>query len=36
MKGPAAGYGVTPLEQVRGLDGLSLMKGIMDGRFEEG
>jgi uncharacterized protein (TIGR00369 family) len=33
MKGPAAGYGVTPLEQVRGLDGLSLMKGIMDGRF---
>ena len=33
MKEPAAGYGVTPLEQVRGLDGLGLMKGIMDGRF---
>jgi uncharacterized protein (TIGR00369 family) len=33
MKKPAAGYGVTPLEQVKGLDGLSLMKGIMEGRF---
>jgi uncharacterized protein (TIGR00369 family) len=33
MKHPAAGYGVTPIEQVRGLDGLSLMQGIMEGRF---
>ncbi len=33
IKEPAAGYGVTPIEQVRSLDGLSLMKGIMDGRF---
>ncbi|HEY4168789.1 MAG TPA: PaaI family thioesterase [Reyranella sp.] len=33
MKQPAAGYGVTPLEQVRGLDGLSLMKGILEGRL---
>jgi uncharacterized protein (TIGR00369 family) len=28
-----AGYGVTPIEEVRALDGLSLMKGIMEGRF---
>ena len=33
IKEPEAGYGVTPIEQVRGLDGLSLMKGIMEGRF---
>jgi uncharacterized protein (TIGR00369 family) len=33
MNEPAAGYGVTPVEQVRTLDGLSLMKGIMEGRF---
>jgi uncharacterized protein (TIGR00369 family) len=33
MRQPAAGYGVTPIEQVRGLDGLSLMKGIVEGRF---
>jgi uncharacterized protein (TIGR00369 family) len=33
MKQPAAGYGVTPIEQVRALDGLSLMRGIMEGRF---
>jgi uncharacterized protein (TIGR00369 family) len=33
IKQPAAGYGVTPIEQVRSLDGLSLMKGIMEGRF---
>jgi uncharacterized protein (TIGR00369 family) len=33
LKQPAAGYGVTPIEQVRSLDGLSLMKGIMEGRF---
>ena len=33
MKESAAGYGVTPLEQVRGLDGLTLMKGIMEGHF---
>ena len=33
MKEPAAGYGVTPLEQARTIDGLSLMRGIMEGRF---
>jgi uncharacterized protein (TIGR00369 family) len=33
IKEPAAGYGVTPVEEVRALDGLSLMKGIMEGRF---
>jgi uncharacterized protein (TIGR00369 family) len=33
MEQPAAGYGVTPLDQVRELDGLSLMKGILEGRF---
>ncbi|HTR88420.1 MAG TPA: PaaI family thioesterase [Reyranella sp.] len=26
-------YGVTPLEQVRGMDGLTFMRGIMEGRF---
>src|SRR5581483_5768830 len=33
MMEPAGGYGVTPIEQVRGLDGLSLMRGILEGRF---
>jgi uncharacterized protein (TIGR00369 family) len=33
MKMPAAGYGVTPIEQARAVDGLSLMRGIMEGRF---
>jgi uncharacterized protein (TIGR00369 family) len=28
-----AGFGVVPLEQVRALDGLSLFKGLMEGRF---
>ena len=33
IKTPAAGYGVTPLEQARTVDGLTLMTGIMEGRF---
>ena len=33
IKQPAAGFGVTPIEQVRSLDGISLMKGIMEGRL---
>jgi uncharacterized protein (TIGR00369 family) len=33
MKTPAAGFGVTPIDQVRSLDGLALMTGIMEGRF---
>lgn len=33
MKQPAAGYGVTPLDQARAVDGLALMTGIKDGRF---
>lgn len=33
MKEPAAGYGVTPIEQVRGIDGLTFIKGVMEGRF---
>jgi uncharacterized protein (TIGR00369 family) len=33
MKTPAAGFGVTPIDQARGLDGLTLMNGIMEGRF---
>ena len=28
-----AGFGVVPLEQVRTMDGLSLIKGLMEGRF---
>lgn len=32
-KTSAAGIGVTPLDQVRTLDGLTLMTGVMDGRF---
>ena len=32
-KTPAAGFGVTPLEQARAMDGLTLMTGIMEGRF---
>ena len=28
-----AGFGVVPLEQVRTMDGLTLMKGLMEGRF---
>ena len=28
-----AGYGVVPLDQARTLDGLTLMTGVMDGRF---
>ena len=28
-----AGYGVVPIEQVRALDGLSLFKGLLEGRF---
>ena len=28
-----AGFGVVPLEQVRTLDGLTLFKGLMEGRF---
>ena len=28
-----AGFGVVPLEQVRGLDGLALFQGLMGGRF---
>jgi uncharacterized protein (TIGR00369 family) len=31
--GSDAGYGVVPLEQARGLDGLTLFKGVMEGRF---
>jgi uncharacterized protein (TIGR00369 family) len=33
MKTPAAGFGVTPIDQARSLDGLTLMTGIMEGRF---
>jgi uncharacterized protein (TIGR00369 family) len=33
MKVPEAGYGVVPLDQARTLDGLALMRGIMDGKF---
>jgi uncharacterized protein (TIGR00369 family) len=28
-----AGFGVVPLEQVRTMDGLTLIKGLMEGRF---
>ena len=28
-----AGFGVVPLEQVRSMDGLTLIKGLMEGRF---
>ena len=28
-----AGYGVVPIEQVRAMDGLTLMKGVQEGRF---
>src|SRR5260370_23639010 len=28
-----AGFGVVPLEQVRTMDGLTLIKGVMEGRF---
>ena len=28
-----AGYGVVPIEQARALDGLTLFKGLLDGRF---
>ena len=28
-----SGFGVVPLEQVRTLDGLTLIKGLMEGRF---
>jgi uncharacterized protein (TIGR00369 family) len=30
---PAAGYGIVPLDQARTLDGLTLMRGIMEGKF---
>jgi len=33
MNDPAAGYGVTPLDQVRAIDGLTLMRGILEGRY---
>jgi uncharacterized protein (TIGR00369 family) len=33
MDGPPADYGVVSLEQARTLDGLDLMKGILEGRF---
>lgn len=33
MTGFPAGYGVTPIEQVRTIDGLTLMRGIMDGLY---
>jgi uncharacterized protein (TIGR00369 family) len=33
MKTPEAGYGVVPLDEVRALDGLALMRGIMEGKF---
>ena len=33
MKTPEAGYGVVPLDQARSLDGLTLMRGIMEGKF---
>jgi uncharacterized protein (TIGR00369 family) len=33
MATPEAGFGVTPIEQARAVDGLTLMTGIMDGRF---
>lgn len=33
MKTPAAGFGVTPVDQARSVDGLALMTGIMEGRF---
>jgi uncharacterized protein (TIGR00369 family) len=33
MKMPAAGYGVTPIDQVRSLDGLTMMTGIMEGKY---
>jgi hypothetical protein len=28
-----AGYGVVPLEQARAMDGLTLFKGLLEGRF---
>jgi uncharacterized protein (TIGR00369 family) len=33
MKNVPASYGVTPLDQARAVDGLTLMTGIMEGRF---
>lgn len=33
MKVSAAGHGVVPVEQARGLDGIDLMKGILEGRL---
>jgi uncharacterized protein (TIGR00369 family) len=33
MNIPAVDYGVTPLEQVRTVDGLTLLTGVVDGRF---
>jgi uncharacterized protein (TIGR00369 family) len=33
MKNVPASYGVTPLDQARAVDGLTLMMGIMEGRF---
>lgn len=31
--GAEAGYGVVPIEQVRAIDGLTLFKGLVEGRF---
>ena len=31
--GSDAGYGVVPIEQARTMDGLTLFKGLLDGRF---
>jgi hypothetical protein len=33
MMAAEAGFGVVPLEQVRTMDGLTLIKGLMEGRF---
>ncbi len=33
MNEPAAGYGVTPVDQMRTIDGLTLMRGILEGRY---
>jgi uncharacterized protein (TIGR00369 family) len=33
MKTPEAGFGVVPLDEVRTLDGLTLIRGIMEGKF---
>jgi uncharacterized protein (TIGR00369 family) len=33
MTTPAAGFGVTPIDLARSIDGFTLMTGIMEGRF---